>query len=49
MILETLESKRNQRLESLMVKRRVRKLFKMVVDKSLMNKDAILPSHWLLL
>ncbi|KAH1108993.1 hypothetical protein J1N35_012761 [Gossypium stocksii] len=45
MILGTLESERNRRLESLMVKRRARKLFKMAVDKSLMNKDAILPSH----
>ncbi|KAL1155198.1 hypothetical protein V6Z11_A08G007700, partial [Gossypium hirsutum] len=45
MILGTLESERNQRLESLTVKRRARKLFKMAVNKSLMNKDAILPSH----
>ncbi|XP_052490342.1 uncharacterized protein LOC105793044 [Gossypium raimondii] len=45
MILGTLESERNQRLESLMVKRRARNLFKMAVDKNLMNKDAILPSH----
>ncbi|MBA0795151.1 hypothetical protein Gohar_006051 [Gossypium harknessii] len=45
MTLGTLESERNQRLESLMVKRRARKLFKMAVDKNLMNKDAILPSH----
>ncbi|KAG4132121.1 hypothetical protein ERO13_D08G012750v2 [Gossypium hirsutum] len=45
MILGTLESERNQRLESLIVKRRARNLFKMAVDKNLMNKDAILPSH----
>ncbi|TYH04443.1 hypothetical protein ES288_A08G007000v1 [Gossypium darwinii] len=45
MILGTLESERNQRLESLTVKRRARKLFKMAVNKSLMNKDAILPNH----
>ncbi|TYH56283.1 hypothetical protein ES332_D08G006800v1, partial [Gossypium tomentosum] len=45
MILGTLESERNQRLESLIVKRRARNLFKMAVDKNLMNKDVILPSH----
>ncbi|KAK8504895.1 hypothetical protein V6N12_033146 [Hibiscus sabdariffa] len=45
MVLGSLESERNQRLESLIAKRRARKLFKMTVDKSLMNTDAILPNH----
>ncbi|GMJ00805.1 hypothetical protein HRI_003749700 [Hibiscus trionum] len=45
MVLGSLELERNQRLESLMARRRARKLFKMTVDKSRMNMDAILPSH----
>ncbi|KAE8697023.1 hypothetical protein F3Y22_tig00110634pilonHSYRG00020 [Hibiscus syriacus] len=45
MVLGTSESERNQRLESLMVKRRARKLVNMTVDKSVMNTDAILTSH----
>ncbi|XP_039034280.1 uncharacterized protein LOC120170418 [Hibiscus syriacus] len=45
MVLGTSESERNQRLESLMAKRRAKKLMNMTVDKSVMNTDAILPSH----